>query len=319
MIKILANDGINKAGLEMLQNEGFAVDTNNIPQNDLIEKINNYDVLLVRSATNVTKEIIVAGKNLKLIGRGGVGLDNIDVEYAKKINLKVVNTPAASSVSVAELVFAHLLNGCRFLNYSSIKLAENANNNFKEVKKNASKGIELYNKTIGIVGFGRIGQEVARIAIGVGMNVIAYDPFFKSKTIQINFNNQLKIEPINVTFDMSTFDYLLSNSDFITLHVPGSEGYLIDKNEFKKMKKGVAIVNCSRGGTINEVELTNYLQNGKISFAGLDVFAKEPPEYTGFMQLPNVTLTAHTGASTLEAQERIGIELATLIINHFKN
>lgn len=319
MIKILANDGINEAGSKLLTAAGFEVDTQNIPQNELSQNIGNYDVLLVRSATKVTKEIIDAGTKLKIIGRGGVGVDNIDVEYAKLKKIDVVNTPAASSVSVAELVFAHLLSGCRFLNYSNKMISENANLNFKEVKKKASKGIELFDKTLGIIGFGRIGQEVARIAIGMGMNVVAYDPFFTSKTLKINFNKKLSIAPVEVTIKMDSLTEVLSVSDFITLHVPGGSGYVIGKKEFELMKNGSAIVNCSRGGTVDEEELTLNLKNGKLAFAGIDVFAKEPPEYTDFIGLPNVSVTAHTGASTIEAQERIGVELATLIINFFKN
>ncbi|NUM32489.1 MAG: D-2-hydroxyacid dehydrogenase [Bacteroidetes bacterium] len=319
MKKILANDGINEAGLKLLINAGFDVTTENIPQAELAAKISSFDALLVRSATKVTSEIIDAGKNLKIIGRGGVGVDNIDVEYAKSKNIEVVNTPAASSVSVAELVFAHLLAGCRFINYSNNKLTENPKSNFKEVKKNASKGIELFNKTIGIIGFGRIGQEVARIAIGMGMNVLAYDPFFKSKTLKINFHKNLSISPLEVTINMVSLSEVLSNSDFITLHVPGGSKYLIGKNEFDMMKKNAAIINCSRGGTVDENYLAEYLKNGKLAFAGIDVFEKEPPEFTDFIGYPNVTATAHTGASTIEAQERIGVELATLIINFFKN
>lgn len=319
MIKILANDGINKAGLNMLLNAGFEVDTQKIEQNNLASEIEKYDVLIVRSATKVNKEIIEAGKNLKIIGRGGVGLDNIDIDYAKLKNIAVINTPSSSSISVAELVFAHLLSGCRFMNYSNQELVKNPNQNFNEVKKKTSSGIELFGKTLGIIGFGRIGQEVARIAIAMGMNILAYDPYFESKTIKIVFNISLNIEPINVNIKMVPLESLLTNSDFLTLHVPGGLGYVLGKNEFELIKKGAGLVNCSRGGTIDEEAMTENLKNGKLAFAGIDVFVKEPPEYNEFIGLPNVSLTAHVGASTLEAQERIGIELATHIINHFKN
>lgn len=319
MIKILANDGINKAGLNMLLNAGFEVDTQKIEQNNLASEIEKYDVLIVRSATKVNKEIIEAGKNLKIIGRGGVGLDNIDIDYAKLKNIAVINTPSSSSISVAELVFAHLLSGCRFMNYSNQELVKNPNQNFNEVKKKTSAGIELFGKTLGIIGFGRIGQEVARIAIAMGMNILAYDPYFESKTIKIVFNISLNIEPINVNIKMVPLESLLTNSDFLTLHVPGGLGYVLGKKEFELIKKGAGLVNCSRGGTIDEEAMTENLKNGKLAFAGIDVFVKEPPEYNEFIGLPNVSLTAHVGASTLEAQERIGIELATHIINHFKN
>jgi D-3-phosphoglycerate dehydrogenase len=319
MTKILANDGINKAGLQLLQDAGFMVDTTFIPQNELASKIADYDILLVRSATKVTKEIIDAATNLKLIGRGGVGIDNIDSVYAKSKGIPVVNTPAASSVSVAELVFAHLYSGCRFLNLSNKDLPLNPSGNFKDLKNAASKGIELKGKTLGILGFGRIGQEVAKIAIGSGMNVMAYDPFFKSKDIEVSFHEALKLNPILVKIPMVSKEAVLQNSDFITLHVPGGPEAVIGAVEFEMMKKGAGLVNCARGGVVDELAMTEALKNGKLAFAGVDVFAIEPPVFHEFIGMPNVSVSAHVGASTVEAQERIGKEIATIIINHFKN
>ncbi len=319
MTKILANDGINKAGLQLLQDAGFTVDTTFIPQNELASKIADYDILLVRSATKVSKEIIDAATNLKLIGRGGVGIDNIDSVYAKSKGIPVVNTPAASSVSVAELVFAHLYSGCRFLNLSNKDLPLNPSGNFKDLKNAASKGIELKGKILGILGFGRIGQEVAKIAIGSGMNVLAYDPFFKSKDIEVSFHEALKLNPILIKIPMASKETVLQNSDFITLHVPGGPEAVIGAVEFEMMKKGAGLVNCARGGVVDEVAMTEALKNGKLAFAGVDVFAIEPPVYQDFIGLPNVSVSAHVGASTVEAQERIGKEIATIIINHFKN
>jgi D-3-phosphoglycerate dehydrogenase len=319
MTKILANDGINKAGLQLLQDAGFTVDTTFIPQNELASKIADYDILLVRSATKVTKEIIDAATNLKLIGRGGVGIDNIDSVYAKSKGIPVVNTPAASSVSVAELVFAHLYSGCRFLNLSNKDLPLNPSGNFKDLKNAASKGIELKGKTLGILGFGRIGQEVAKIAIGSGMNVMAYDPFFKSKDIEVSFHEALKLNPILVKIPMASKETVLQNSDFITLHVPGGNEPVIGNAEFEMMKKGAGLVNCARGGVVDEVAMTEALKNGKLAFAGVDVFAIEPPVFHDFIGMPNVSVSAHVGASTVVAQERIGKEIATIIINHFKN
>ncbi len=319
MTKILANDGINKAGLQLLQDAGFTVDTTFIPQNELASKIADYDILLVRSATKVSKEIIDAATNLKLIGRGGVGIDNIDSVYAKSKGIPVVNTPAASSVSVAELVFAHLYSGCRFLNLSNKDLPLNPSGNFKDLKNAASKGIELKGKILGILGFGRIGQEVAKIAIGSGMNVLAYDPFFKSKDIEVSFHEALKLNPILIKIPMASKETVLQNSDFITLHVPGGPEAVIGAVEFEMMKKGAGLVNCARGGVVDEVAMTEALKNGKLAFAGVDVFAIEPPVYQDFIGLPNVSVSAHVGASTVEAQERIGKEIATTIINHFKN
>ncbi len=317
MIKILANDGINKAGLELLESAGFEVNTNFIAQNELALTIAEYDVLLVRSATKVSKEIIDAGVNLKLIGRGGVGIDNIDSAYAKLKGIPVVNTPAASSVSVAELVFAHLYSGCRFLNLSNKELPLDPNRNFKTLKNAASKGLELKGKTLGIIGFGRIGQEVAKIAIGSGMNILAYDPFYKSVDLKIEFHPNFNLKSINVNVEMSEMTQVLNNSDFITLHVPGSGNPIIGANEFEQMKNGSGLINCARGGVVDELAMTNALIKGKLAFAGIDVFAQEPPVYSDFIGMPNVSVSAHIGASTKEAQERIGIEIATIIINHF--
>ncbi len=318
MIKILANDGLNKAGISLLESAGFSVDLNHIPQVDLAAAISNYEVLLVRSATKVTQDVIDAGINLKMIGRGGVGIDNINSEYAKLKGIPVVNTPAASSVSVAELVFAHLYSGCRFLNLSNKELPLDPTGNFKTLKNAASKGLELKGKTLGIIGFGRIGQEVAKIAIGSGMNILAYDPFYKSVDLEIEFHSNLNLLPVKVTIEMTEMNTVLTNSDFITLHVPGNAVPLIGATEIDLMKNGAGLVNCARGGVVDELAMSNALKNGKLAFAGVDVFAQEPPVYLDFIGMPNVSVSAHIGASTKEAQERIGIEIATLIINHFK-
>ncbi len=319
MTKILANDGLNEAGLQLLMASGFEVDTNFIPQNELAAQIGQYDILLVRSATKVTREIIDAGTRLKLIGRGGVGIDNIDSAYAKSKGIPVVNTPAASSVSVAELVFAHLFSGCRFLNLSNKDLPLDPSGNFKNLKKAASKGLELKGKTIGIMGFGRIGQDVAKIAIGCGMHVLAHDPFFQYKDLEITFHESLQLNPLMVRLPMQSKEFLLKNSDFVTIHVPGGQEPVIGEYEFEMMKKGSGLINCARGGVVDEVAMNKALRNGRLAFAGVDVFAVEPPVYTEFIGLPNVSLSAHIGASTVEAQERIGKEIATIIINHFKN
>lgn len=318
MIRILANDGINKAGLALLESAGFSVDTQTIPQDELPAKIAAYDILLVRSATRVTREVIDAGVNLKLIGRGGVGIDNIDSAYAKSKGIPVVNTPAASSVSVAELVFAHLYAGCRFLNLSNKDLPLNPSGNFKSLKNAASKGLELKGKTLGILGFGRIGQEVAKIAIGSGMNILAYDPFYKSVDLSFGFHEALKLNPVMLKIPMCSKETLLKESDFVTLHVPGGQEAVIGAAELMSMKKGAGLVNCARGGVVDEVAMTEALRSGQLAFAGVDVFAQEPPVYTDFIGLPNVSVSAHVGASTVEAQERIGKEIATIIINHFK-
>ena len=314
MIKILANDGISKSGENALKNSGFDISTTNIPQDELIEhiNINKIVVLLVRSATTVRKNLIDSCPSLKIIGRGGVGMDNIDVDYARSKNLSVINTPAASSSYVAELVFAHLYGCVRFLYDSNRNMPLEGDKNFKKLKKSYAKGSELRGKTLGIVGFGRIGIETARIAIGVGMNVLAHDKFLKSAQITLNMtqNKSIKFE-----IKISKLDDLLKNSDFISLHIPAQKKYVIDKNEINKMKDGVGIINAARGGVINEDEIILALDSGKISFVGLDTFENEPNPKIKLLMHPKVSITPHIGAATKEAQDRIGIELADQISN----
>ncbi|QJD98479.1 3-phosphoglycerate dehydrogenase [Mucilaginibacter robiniae] len=314
-MKLLANDGIDPVGKQMLEAAGISVDTINIPQDQLSEKLQNYDAITVRSATKVRKALIDACPNLKLIGRGGVGVDNIDVEYAMEKGVAVYNTPASSSASVAELVFAHLFTGVRFLQDSNRKMPIEGNTKFNDLKKSYAKGIELRGKTLGILGFGRIGREVAKIAFGTGMEVLAYDPYPSTTELEVVLGGGVtaKVPVIYVTKEE-----LIGQSDFISLHVPFSEKPVIGAGEFNQMKKGAALVNCSRGGTVDEDALLEVLNSGKLSFAGLDVFDNEPTPRTDLLQHPKVSLTPHIGASTNEAQERIGVELATLIINYFK-
>ncbi|WP_187774847.1 D-2-hydroxyacid dehydrogenase [Pedobacter sp. BS3] len=314
MIKILANDGIDPVGKEMLEKAGFQVDTTNIPQDQLKDRLNEYDAITVRSATKVRKELIDAVPNLKLIGRGGVGLDNIDVDYAKSKGIAVVNTPAASSLSVGELVFAHLFNGIRFLYDSNRKMPVEGDTKFNELKKAYAKGVELSGKKIGIIGFGRIGRETAKIALGLGMEVLAYDLFDIPTELELNLAHGVKVK---VPVTKASLDELLAQSDFISLHVPFLDKPAIGKEEFAKMKKGVALVNCARGGVIDELALIEALDSGKVAFAGLDVFDNEPTPRKEILTHPKISLTPHIGAATNEAQERIGVELANLIISHF--
>ncbi|TZF85051.1 3-phosphoglycerate dehydrogenase [Pedobacter sp. BS3] len=313
-MKILANDGIDPVGKEMLEKAGFQVDTTNIPQDQLKDRLNEYDAITVRSATKVRKELIDAVPNLKLIGRGGVGLDNIDVDYAKSKGIAVVNTPAASSLSVGELVFAHLFNGIRFLYDSNRKMPVEGDTKFNELKKAYAKGVELSGKKIGIIGFGRIGRETAKIALGLGMEVLAYDLFDIPTELELNLAHGVKVK---VPVTKASLDELLAQSDFISLHVPFLDKPAIGKEEFAKMKKGVALVNCARGGVIDELALIEALDSGKVAFAGLDVFDNEPTPRKEILTHPKISLTPHIGAATNEAQERIGVELANLIISHF--
>jgi D-3-phosphoglycerate dehydrogenase len=316
MIKILANDGIDPIGKKLLEEAGFVVDTDTVAQDKLVDALQNYDAITVRSATKVRKELIDACPNLKLIGRGGVGMDNIDVEYAREKGIAVVNTPAASSLSVAELVFAHLFTGVRFLQDSNRKMPVEGNVSFNKLKKDYAKGIELKGKTLGIVGFGRIGRETAKVALGLGMNVLAYDlyPFEGSLTLKFTGNLSLDI-PVKTV----SLEEVIANSDFITLHTPFADRPILGTAEFEMMKPGVGIVNCSRGGTIDEQALINALDGGKVAFAGLDVFDNEPSPLEALLKHPKISLTPHIGAATNEAQERIGEELASLIIAHFKS
>lgn len=319
MKKILVNDGIHPRGKELLEQAGFEVDTNSIPQEELMTKLNNYDAIIVRSATKVRKELMDASPNLKLIGRGGVGLDNIDVDYAKTKGIEVINTPAASSNSVAELVFAHLLSTIRFLNKTNRQMATNEFGRFKELKKEASKGQELFGKTMGIIGLGRIGRETARIAIGAGMNVVAHDPYINEETatIQIKFHPKLNVETLLVQIPMITKEELLAQSDFVTLHIPGGGQVVIGEDEIALMKKGSVLVNCARGGVVDEIAMNKALNNGQLSAVGIDVFETEPPVYMEYFTRDDVSLSPHIGAATSEAQERIGEELAQKIIHFF--
>ena len=317
MINILANDGISNSGIDALKKSGFNIITTNVAQEQLENYINkeNISVILVRSATTVRKDLIDNCPGIKIIGRGGVGMDNIDVEYARSKNIHVINTPAASSASVAELVFAHLYGGVRFLHESNRSMPLEGDSNFKKLKKAFAKGVELRGKTIGIIGFGRIGRETAKIALGIGMNVIAYDKFLESADIKLEFMDN---KTIVFNIKISKFDDLLKTSDFISLHVPAQKNYVIDKSEFNKMKDGVGIINAARGGVINEVELVSALESGKVAFAGLDTFENEPKPEIQLLMNSKLSLTPHIGAATNEAQDRIGLELAEQISNLLK-
>ena len=311
-MKVLANDGISESGKNKLEEYGFKVDLTKVSQEQLVDYINTNSIssLLVRSATQVRKDIIDNCPSLKIIGRGGVGMDNIDVEYAKSKGLQVINTPAASSKSVAELVFSHLFSCVRFLHESNRSMPLDGDSKFKDLKKSYAKGTELSGKTLGIIGFGRIGQEVAKIGIGIGMNIIFFDKLNKEVSLTLNFfDGQSK------TFNLSSSSYedLLNSSDFITVHIPASDKYIIDSNEFSQMKNGVGILNLSRGGILNEEELLKNIETGKVSFAGIDTFENEPKPSIKILMNSNISLTPHIGAATNEAQDRIGVELADKI------
>ena len=311
-MKVLANDGISQSGIDALKASGFEVITTNVAQEQLISYINENQitVLLVRSATTARKDLVDSCPSLKIIGRGGVGMDNIDVAYAREKGLKVINTPASSSASVAELVFAHLYGGVRFLYDSNRNMPLEGELNFKGLKKAYAKGIELRGKTIGIIGFGRIGQEVAKIALGVGMRVIAADKFMEAATIEVVFFDG---QTVDVTIKIQSQESLLAEADFISLHVPAQNDYVIGAREIEQMKAGAALINAARGGVVDEVALLKALEDGKLSFAGLDTFEEEPKPAMQVLMHPKVSLTPHIGAATGEAQDRIGEELAQQI------
>ena len=312
-MKVLANDGVSQSGIDALENAGFEVLTTTVAQEQLVNFINENEItgLLVRSATKVRTDIIDNCPSLKLIGRGGVGMDNIDVDYAREKGLHVINTPAASSESVAELVFAHLFGGVRYLYDANRNMPLDGDTKFKELKKAYANGMELRGKTIGIIGFGRIGQATAKIALGIGMKVIYSDPYMESASVHVPF-----FDGQSVSFDFKSIskEELLKEADFVTVHVPAQKEYVIGQAEFKLMKEGAAIINAARGGVIDEVALIDVLESKKLAFAGLDVFESEPKPEIKILMNPNISLTPHIGAATGEAQDRIGTELATQII-----
>ena len=316
-MNVLANDGISQVGIDRLKQAGYNVITDKIAQENLINYINENDIscLLVRSATTARKELIDACPNLKLIGRGGVGMDNIDVAYARDKGLKVINTPAASSQSVAELVMGELFVLSRFF-YDSFKNMENGE--FSKLKKAYAKGTELRGKKLGIVGFGRIGQSLASYALGAGMDVVAVDRFMEG-AIDINV-------PIGTEQDASIsitpkkdLQEVISSLDYLSLHVPkqADGSAVIGKNEFNAMKDGIKIVNAARGGVIDEDALIEALNSGKVDCIALDVYENEPNPRKDLLSHSKIACTPHIGAATKEAQNRIGEELAEQIINEF--
>jgi len=295
-MKILVCDPISDKAIEELKTLGHSVEVKTgMSPDELKSTVSGYECMIVRSATKVRQEIIDAAPGLKLIIRGGVGIDNIDVEYAKSKGIQVRNTPAASSISVAELTIAHMLSLIRHIPRGTQTLKAG------EWEKKRLKGTELYQKTLGLIGIGRIGREVAKRAICLGMNVIVYDPYIK------------EIEGLNVKF--VSFEELIKTADFITIHTPLTEEtrHILSDKEFEKMKEGVYIINCARGGIVDEDALYRALTSGKVAGAALDVFEKEPPEGNRLLRLDNFICTPHLGASTKEAQERIGGEIIRII------
>ncbi len=316
-MKILANDGLSQSGIDSLEEAGFEIIITHVAQEQLVSFMNENQItgLLVRSATLVDKNVIDGCHKLKLIGRGGVGMDNIDVSYAKTKGIHVINTPRASSQSVAELVFAHLYGAVRFLYDSNRNMPLEGDSNFKQLKKAYSIGTELKDKTLGIIGFGKIGQATAKIAIGVGMKVIYHDTKVSTCEVTLQFFDQ---QEVSFQLKSTNIAEVLEASDFISIHVPAQKEYALGAREFEMMKNGVGIVNTARGGVLDEVALIDALENKKVAFAALDVFESEPSPEIRILMHPNISLTPHIGAATVEAQDRIGMELARQIITLLK-
>ena len=314
MIKILANDGIHPDGLLLLEEASYLVSEDKIAQEDLPAGIADYDVLIVRSATKVNKAVIDAGKKLKIIARGGVGLDNIDVEYAQSKGIQVFNTPQASSRAVAELATGHIFTLARMLQRSNRELA--AGGDFKKLKKESESGFQIKGKTLGIVGFGRIGQELAKIALGLGMRVRAHDPFVNEAEIGIQLGDHQDLK-LSLTIHTESLEKVLRDADILSFHIPGIGKPLLGAAELEKLKTGAVLINTARGGVIDETALLAALDSGKIGGAGLDVFENEPTPSEALLRHPKVSCSPHIGASTVEAQAYIGMELADKIISFF--
>ncbi|MBO9691567.1 D-2-hydroxyacid dehydrogenase [Chryseobacterium sp.] len=313
-MKVLANDGISKAGENALKKAGIEILDNRVAQDHVINFINdnNVDVLLVRSATKVRQDLINACPGLKIIGRGGIGMDNIDVEYARSKGIRVINTPTASSKSVAELVFGHFISLARFLHESNRLMPLEGETHFNAMKKSFGNAYELSGKTLGVIGFGSIGQEVVKIGIGLGMKVTVLTRSPKTEVLTLNFFDGQSVNfEITSTNDMNAF---LKNADFISINTPRTNEYIIDTPQFEKMKDGVYIVNTARGGVINEVTLIDFIESGKVAGAALDVFENEPNPELPLLMNPALSLSPHVGGNTVDAQEKIGIELAEQII-----
>ncbi|MFL0197048.1 D-2-hydroxyacid dehydrogenase [Clostridium sp. WILCCON 0269] len=303
MVKILVSDGMDKEALNKLVEDGYEVLDKHFEEEELKQRIKDFDVIIIRSATKIRRPLIDAAKNgkLKLIIRGGVGVDNIDVDYALQNGIAVKNTPNASAASVAELTLAHMFAVSRYVNISNVTMRN------KEWHKNEYKGVELYGKTLGIIGFGRIAKEVAKRANALGMKIIYTDKLGMAK----GYGN----------YEFCEFKDLLKRADYITFHVPFNKNQkaLIGQEEFNIMKDGVYIINCARGGVIDEKALINALDCGKVAGAGIDVFENEPSPCEELLNNDRVSATPHIGASTCEAQKRIGMEIVNIVEQYYMN
>ena len=310
---VLANDGISEKGIQLLKEADITVLDARVSAEHLSNFINenNVDVLLVRSATQVRKNLIDECPNLKIIGRGGISMDNIDVDYAIDKGIYIINTPKASCKSVAELVFAHFFSLARFLHESNRLMPLEGETKFNTLKKSFNNATELSGKTLGVIGMGNIGLEVIKIGISLGMSIVAYNRTPKTENVKISFFDgqslHFEIKSVNL-------DEVLKKSDFISINISNAEKYFIDNEQIAMMKEGVFIANTARGGVLNEVALIDAIERGKVAGAALDVFENEPNPEIEILMNPALSLSPHIGGNTLEAQNRIAEELAEQII-----
>lgn len=316
---ILANDGLSQKGIDALLSAGHTLLNHRVAQEQLINFLNEHqvEVLLVRSATQVRKELIDQAPSLKIIGRGGVGMDNIDVEYAESKGISVINTPAASSRSVAEMVFAHFFSLARFLHDANRMMPLEGETQFNQLKKSYANAVELSGKTLGIIGFGGIGKEVAQMGIALGMKVKVATRKPRKEKIELSFFDGQKVQ-FEITTEVADASFY-QDVDFLSINTPKTNGYLLDAEQFEMMKDGVFIVNTARGGVLNEEALLHYIDTEKIAGAALDVFENEPHPELNILMHPQLSLSPHLGGSTIDAQEKIGLELAEQIINYSNN
>jgi D-3-phosphoglycerate dehydrogenase len=298
-MKVLVSDPIAEQGIEILKNAGFeVVQKTGLSPEELAKVIPDFDGIIIRSATKVTKEVIDAANNLKVIGRAGIGLDNVDRDAAKERGVKVVNTPTATSISVAELALGMMFSAARRIPQASVSTKSS------KWEKKKFKGFELYGKKLGIIGIGRIGSEMAKRAKALGMEVIAYDPYVKTS----DYANIVDL------------DTLLKESDYISLHIPKTSEteHILDKTAFDKMKEGVVIINCARGGVVDENALYDAINGEKVRIACIDVFESEPAKDNKLFDLEQVIVTPHIGAQTKEGQTRAGTQIAELVRDALK-
>lgn len=312
MIQILANDGLDHDAVSALEKRGAVVHTRRLTDEQLLQVINDYDALVVRSATRVRRPLIESMQRTRLIIRAGVGTDNIDVAAAERHGVAVRNTPRASSASVAELVFAHLFSLSRYLYDANRRMPEQGHTHFNELKKQYADGRELRGKTLGLIGFGNIGQQCAGMALALGMKVAAYDPFVGAADLKITVAGTTVTVPVRTV----SKEEVLRQADILSLHASGSAEALT-ADDFASMKDGVILINCARGGVLREAVLLQQLESGKVACAALDVFEQEPHPDVQVLRHPRLSLTPHIGASTREAQQRIGQEVVELICSFF--